>query len=107
MGDIFSVILLKITHSIDHPFRFGFSLNKEFSLPDFSFNSIFFCFFMFLSSTCYKIWLLIGFYISHSDGITVSIKQKNHIKSLIISMFYQIWNLRHSKHLRITKLYKY
>ena len=46
--------------------------------------------------------LFVGFRVGDSDSKTFSIRQKSHIKSLFINILYQIWNLRYSKHLKIT-----
>ena len=57
---------------------------------------------MFLLMTCYGLRLLIGFCVGKSDNSAASIKQRSHIKSLLVSMFHQTLNLRYSKHIRIT-----
>ena len=40
--------------------------------------------------------------ISDSDDNAASIRQRSHIKSLLVSMFHETWNLRYSRHIRIT-----
>ena len=69
-----------------------------------------FFFFMFLSSSYYSMWLcrrttiilFVSICVSDSHDRVVSIRQRNHIKSLFVSMFHQIYNLRYFKHYRIT-----
>ena len=60
---------------------------------------------MFLSSTCCGVWLIVslfvGFCVGDSDDNVASIKQRNHIKYLFVSIFHQTGNLRYSKHIRI------
>ena len=51
---------------------------------------------------CTKIDLLVAFRVGDSNSRTVSIKQRNHNKSLISSMLHHIYNLRYSRHLRNT-----
>ena len=46
--------------------------------------------------------LLVGFRIDDLDSRAVSTRQRSHIKSLFVNMLHQIWNLRYSRHLRIT-----
>ena len=65
---------------------------------------------MFLSSTCCGAWLYcytavdlcVGFRVGDLDSGVVLTRHRSHIKSLFISMLYQIWNLKYSRHLRIT-----
>ena len=45
--------------------------------------------------------LFIGFCVGNSDYIVASIRQRSHIKSLLVSMLYRIWNLRYFRHIRI------
>ena len=53
---------------------------------------IFLCFLIFLSLTCYDVWLFgslfIGFYMGDSNYNTASIKHRSHIKSLFVIMLY-------------------
>ena len=58
---------------------------------------------MFMSLTCYDVWLFVGFCVGDSDGSTVSIRQRSHIKSLFIIMLHQTWNLRYFRHLRYVR----
>ena len=92
---VFFFFLLEITFPLIHLFRFGFSLSiKLFLLPNLSFYSIFFVFF--LSSTYCDVWIcrrmmivsFIGFCVSDSNDIIVSIKQINHIKFVFINIFH-------------------
>ena len=45
--------------------------------------------------------LFVGFRINNSYGIAISIKLRNHIKSLFVSILQQILNLKYSRHFRI------
>ena len=45
--------------------------------------------------------LFIGFCVDDSNRSAASIKQKNHIKSLFVSMLHQTYNLRYFKHIMI------
>ena len=45
--------------------------------------------------------LFISFYVGNSDYSVASIRQRSHIKSLLVSMLYRIWNLRYTSHIRI------
>ena len=45
--------------------------------------------------------LLVGFCVGDSDGNAALTKQRSHIISLFASIFYQILNLRYSRHIRI------
>ena len=44
----------------------------------------------------------VSFHRDNSDSITVLIRQISHIKSLFVSMLKHNWNLRYSRHFRIT-----
>ena len=45
--------------------------------------------------------LFIDFSMSDSNDRAISIRQISYIKSLFVSMFHHIWNLKYFKHLRI------
>ena len=45
--------------------------------------------------------LVVCFYVGDSDSIVTSIRQRSHIKSLLVSMFHYIWNLKYFRHIRI------
>ena len=65
---------------------------------------------MFLSSIYYNVWfhrcttinLFVAFLMGDSENRAISIKQRNYIKFLFVSMLHQIRNLMYSIHLRIT-----
>ena len=46
--------------------------------------------------------LFVGFCMGDSNGSVASITQKSHIKSLLVSMLHRTWNLRYSRHIKIT-----
>ena len=50
---------------------------------------------------CKTIDLFVGFRMGDLNGGVVLIRQTSHIKSLFVIMLHQIWNFRHSRHLRI------
>ena len=94
---------LKSHISLFRLLRSGLSpLTKWFIPSDLSFSLIFFCFLMFLLSTCCSIWLFVGFCVSDSNGNATSIRQRSHIKSILVSIIHQTWNLRYFKHIMIT-----
>ena len=103
-GGFLAFISLKSPLSLFRLLRSRFSpLIKCFLPPDQSFYLIFLCFLMLLSPTCCGVWLFIGFFFMRdSNDNAASIKQKSHIKSLLVSMLHQTWNLRYSRHIRIT-----
>ena len=45
--------------------------------------------------------LFIGFCVGNSDYSDASIRQRSHIKSLLVSMLHRIWNFRFSRHIKI------
>ena len=67
-----------------------------------SFYFIFLCFLIFLSSICYDVLFFVGFYVNDLNSSAISIKQKSHIKSLIVSVFHHTLNLMYFIHVMIT-----
>ena len=71
----------------------AFSYNKVASPTNFEFSFNFLLFFMFLSSTCYSMWLchrtmidlFVGFHMGYSNGKIVLIRQISHIKNMFVN----------------------
>ena len=73
----------------------------SFIRSEFLFDLLLF-FFMFLSSTCFDIWLPLNLFVRFYDDSVSSIRKKSHIKFLLINMFHYTSNLRYYRHIRIT-----
>ena len=56
---------------------------------------------MFLFSTCYRVWLFIGFCVNDSDNSIASIRQRSYNKSLCNNMLHQTCNLMYFKYIMI------
>ena len=106
MGGFFDISCSEITHSIISSTKIrAFFFNKVVSSTksEFSFDFLLFSyvFFVDLLRFVVVVSLFIGFYVGDSDDNIASIRQKSHIKSLLVSMLHQTWNLRYSRHIRI------
>ena len=111
-GGFFSLLWPEITNFIACSLRFGISFSiKWFLSPDMSFHLIFLYFYVFLLPICCGVWLghrmtidlFVSFRVDDSDYKIILIRHKSHIKFLFVGMLHQMWNLRYSRHLRITK----
>ena len=79
---------LPLFHIVSPTKIWAFFFNKVVSSTRSDFSFDFPLFFMFLSPTCCGVWLFVGFCVGDSDDNVASIRQRSHIKSLLIRMFH-------------------